>query len=252
MHIGGATRLLLVEDVGELRAAQRARSDLVGNLSHELRTPVAAARALAETLASGVDDDDDRARFLGRLVEELERLGEMIRGMLRLARLESGSEPLAREECDVAALLQTAANRIEPVARARRVGIDVVAADGPAVRCDRERVLEALSNLLDNAVRHSPHGGLVRLSTHPDDRGVRVDVQDEGPGILPGERERVFERFYTGGEARDSSDGTGLGLAIARHIVVRHGGAIWVDDRSPGATLCFTLPATRDASSGPS
>ena len=100
-------------------------------------------------------------------------------------------------------------------------------------------------NLLDNAIRYSPPGGTVAVSTSRDDGKARVSVRDQGPGILPSDRLRVFERFYTGEDARTTGPargGTGLGLAIARHIVSRLGGEIWVSDETPGATLCFTLP----------
>ena len=242
----GAVRTLLVmQDITELERARRARADLVANMSHELRTPIAAARALAETLQSGVDDEVERTRFLDRLEGEIARLGEMVERLLRLSRLESGTESFTTSPLDVGALLTTAAERMEPLARQYDVRIAVMLADTPLVIGDRDRVLEVLSNLLDNALKHSPAGLHIGLSAHLDDEQagrVRLEVDDDGPGILPSDRERVFERFYTGDRARGSGGGTGLGLAIARHIVQRLGGRIWVADRSPGATLCFTLP----------
>jgi signal transduction histidine kinase len=106
-------------------------------------------------------------------------------------------------------------------------------------------VVEVLTNLIDNAIRFSPAGGSVTIEAERSDAMVRFSVRDQGPGILPSDRLRVFERFYTGEDARTTGaarGGTGLGLAIARHIVSRLGGEIWVSDDTPGATLCFTLP----------
>lgn len=244
---GAAVRVLLViEDVTELERVRRARAELVSNMSHELRTPVSAARALAETLQAGVDEADERQRFLDRLVAEIVRLGEMVDRLLRLSRLESGADPFADERIEAVPLFATAAQRIAPLARRRGVIIDSGAAGMPPVpdaRGDRERVLEVLSNLLDNAVRHSPQGGHVWLTAVTDDDDVRFEVRDEGPGILPSDRGRVFERFYTGDEARAAGGGSGLGLSIALHLVQRMGGRIWVAERTPGATIAFTLPA---------
>ena len=247
--IGTATTMLVMEEVGPLRRAERARTDLVANLSHELRTPLAAVRALAETARDSVDDPEEHRQFLDRLVEEVERLGDMVQGMLRLARLDAGAEPFTSEPLEPLVLLEAARDRIAPVASRKRVTVELGDVGDVGTVCgDRGRVLEVLSNLLDNAVRHSPQGGRVSLAALPDDQQIRFEVRDEGSGVLPHERTRVFERFYTGDASRGSEGGTGIGLAIAKQIVERQGGRIWVADRSPGATFCFTLPASTSRS----
>ncbi|RLT27755.1 MAG: hypothetical protein DWI48_02705 [Chloroflexi bacterium] len=240
---GPVQTLLVLEDVTELERARRARTELVANMSHELRTPVAAARALAETLQAGVDDPEAAERFHNRLVEEIGRLGEMVERLLRLSRLESGRETMEDELLQPADLLSTAIARIEPLAESRGRRVAGVIEQLPIVRGDRERVLEVLSNLMDNALRFSPDEGVVTVRALDNGEGlVQFEVSDDGPGIRLDERQRVFERFYTGDVARGFGAGTGLGLSIARHIIERLGGRIWVSDRSPGATLCFTLP----------
>ena len=244
--IAGARHLLALEELTDLRRAQRARSDLVANASHELRTPVTAALALAETLEQGVEDEARRREFHERLTAEVSRLSEIVEGLLKLSRLEAQSDELKIEPLAPRALLETAARRIEPLLGAAQT-VEVRAESEALVAGDRERVLEVLANLLDNALRVSPEGGTVTLSAHDGEDEVRIDVRDEGPGIMPRERPRVFERFYTGDESRSSSANNGLGLAIARHIVSRLGGRIWVADRTPGATLCFTLPLAERA-----
>ncbi len=243
----GVHALLSLEDLTELRAAQRARSDLVGNVSHELRTPITAALALAETLESGVPDPDRRARFLAQLTAEIARLGEIVDRLLRLSRIEFADEPFHLDPVAPAELLATAADRIRPLAGPdQRVVVE--AADAPPVLADRERVLEVLANLLDNALRFSPPQGTVTLSAVPEAHEVRFDVRDEGPGILPSDRARIFERFYTGDRSRTAGrGGTGLGLAIARHIVSRHRGRIWAAPSERGADVRFTLPIAREA-----
>ena len=241
----GATLALLVEDRTALRAAQQARTDLVANLSHELRTPIAGARAIAETLQAALAEPAKRARFLGLLVDELERMSDLVQRMLRLAQLESEREPLQLEAVSAASLLESAARRFAPVARRREVRVELGTVAQAEVRANRERAGEVLANLLDNVLRHSPPGASVGLAAFVEDgpsgHAVRFEVRDEGPGVLPQERDRVFERFYTGDAAREPGSHTGLGLAIARRLVQQQGGRIWVADRAPGPTLCFTL-----------
>lgn len=240
---GDIRRVLTLQDMTALRRAERARQDLIANVSHELRTPIAAALALAETLEGGVDEEEQRARFSSQLASEIERLGSIVDRLLRLSRIESRAEEFRMASVSVAPLLDEAVTRLAPVAERRQVRLEhEVSAGVSAVHADRERILEVLSNLLDNAVRYSPTGGVVRLAASPYAELVRFDVRDQGPGILPHDRLRIFERFYTGDRARADGPGTGLGLAIARHIVGRHGGEIWVAEDSPGARLSFTLP----------
>ena len=239
---GRATLLLCVEDITALHDAQRARTDLVANLSHELRTPISGARAIAETLQAASEDAAGRERFVGLLTEELERMTDLVQRMLRLAQLESELEPLDLEAVTPASLLEAAAERFGPVAGRQDVRIEVEQAAPDAVRANPGRAGEVLANLLDNALRHSPPGSRITLAAVADDVDtVRFEVRDEGPGILLQERDRVFERFYTGDIAREAGSHTGLGLAIARRLVQQQDGRIWVADRSPGATLCFTL-----------
>ena len=245
--------VLTIRDLTALRRAERARADLVANISHELRTPIAAARAIAETLEAGVDEPEQRARFLELLTGELEQLSGMVERLLRLSRLDSQAEPFEVESLDAGDLVAAALARVRPLAERAEVRVrsEGVAAPGAiVVLADRERVLEVLTNLLDNAIRYSPRGGEVTVAldeTVGGDAGmVRYCVRDQGPGILPAERRRVFERFYTADRARGDA-GAGLGLAIARQIVSRLGGEIWVADETPGATLCLTLPRAGSA-----
>lgn len=243
VEFGDVRTVLTLSDVTPLRRAERARQELIANVSHELRTPITAALALAETLESGVDEDDQRERFHRQLTSEIERLGTIVDRLLRLSRIESRAEEFDIQPVEVDDLLDEAAQRIAPVAERRSVQIVREAMSVPAVvQADRERILEVLANLMDNAIRHSPEGGAVTLRAIENGRFVRVDVRDQGPGILPQDRGRVFERFYTADRSRGDWRGTGLGLSIARHIVSRHHGEIWVADSSPGATLSFTLP----------
>ena len=178
-------------------------------------------------------------------MEEIDRLGRIVDRLLRLSRLEAAEESFEVDLLDCAAVLEEAAARIAPLAAARGVQIEVAAVP-LALRADRERLLEVLSNLLDNALRASPPDGAVTLHARGEGDDVRIEVSDEGAGILPSERDRIFERFYTGDAARAAgATGTGLGLAIARHIVRRLGGRIWVADRGPAPLCAWPSPGPR-------
>ncbi len=243
---GRATQLIAVEDMTALRAAQRARSDLVANLAHELRTPLAGARAIAETFHAAAGDPAERERFLRLLGDEIERMSRLVERMLHLAQLESSDEPIELEPLSPSELLDGAAARVAPVAAQRKIRVDIEAASGTLVAGHREHVGEVFANLLDNALRHSPDDSRIALAALAGSGEVHFEVRDEGSGILPSERERVFERFYTGDDSRGTGGGAGLGLAITRQLVHRLGGRIWVTDRTPGATVCFTLAHAQD------
>ncbi len=246
---------VILTEVSAARRAERSRSDLVANLSHELRTPIAAARALAETLEGGVDDQDRRERYQRQLLAELDRLTGIVERTLRLSRIEAGAEPLELAAQGAASLLHAAAQRVGTLFEASALELRITEEPGlPAVLADFDRVTEVLTILLDNAVKFSPAGEPVSMRAFAGEEPgfVTFEVSDRGPGVLPGERARVFERLYTGDPARAARagdrQGFGLGLAIARHIIARHGGRIWIDDaRDPGAVFRFTLPVAPGA-----
>lgn len=230
------------------RRAERARQDLIANISHELRTPITAARALAETLEDGVPDEAQRSRFHRQLAGEIDRMQGIVERLIRLSRIEQGDEPFAVAPVMPERLIREAIQRVNPAA----VRAGVVLAEEPShgvaaapVLADEERILEVLTNLLDNAIKFSKAGDAVTAGAVLRPSFVEFWVKDEGAGIMPNERLRVFERFYTSDRARTAglATGTGLGLSIARQIVTRHGGEIWVaDDEDRGAKICFTIP----------
>jgi signal transduction histidine kinase len=230
----------------ELADVDRMRRDLVANVSHELRTPIGALQALLENLADGVEAPNPAA--LRTALAQTERLSRLVGQLLDLSRLESGVLPLACQPFPVRELLEQAARECELgesfMTRPVWLKVSVQPGDLQATG-DPERVHQVVANLLENAVRHSPVDGRVWLSAHAAtlDR-TTIEVADEGPGIPPGEAERVFERFHRTDSARAARDGgTGLGLAIARWIVDSHGGTIRVREREPhGCRMVVELP----------
>jgi signal transduction histidine kinase len=223
----------------ELATVDRQRRDLVANVSHELRTPVSALQAVLENLVDGVAEPDEAT--LQAALQQTERLGRLVTDLLDLSRVDAGITPLVVETVEVERFL----NEVVAEARLAERTVDyVVRVDPPdmLVHADRSRLHQLVGNLLDNAARHSPPGGAVTVEARAEDGGAVLEVTDEGPGIPPADRSRVFERFTTG-SAQDG--GTGLGLAIARWVTQLHGGLIEVaepDSPGQGCRIRATLP----------
>jgi signal transduction histidine kinase len=225
---------------------ERARRDLIAAVSHDLRTPLASLRALAEALDDGVVDDPEGVRrYLRLMTGETERLNMLIDDLFELARLESGALRLDRSPSPVQDLISEALERM--TAQAGRKGLQLageVVGDPPPVLIDGQQVTRVLLNLVQNAIRHTPADGSVTLRAQPAEDGVLVEVRDTGEGIGADDLPRVFDRFYRGDPARTREAGAGLGLAIARGIVEAHGGRIWVESEpGRGTRFAFTLPA---------
>ena len=227
----------------DLAEVDRQRRDLVANVSHELRTPIAGLQARLENLVDGVEAPDPEV--LATMLRSVERLGRLVSDLLDLSRLESGSFPIAGRPFPVADVVEDAVEEARLHAGSVSVLVDVVG--DPLANGDPERVHQVLANLLENAVRHSPVAGtvVVRARPSPETHQVRIEVTDQGPGIPPAERDRVFERFYRADRARSSSDGgSGLGLAIARGLVELQDGAIRAEGSDAGGcVMVVDLPA---------
>ena len=237
----------------DLATVDRQRRDLVASVSHELRTPLAALVAVLENIDDGVIAPDPETVHVARA--QAERLGDLVDDLLDLSRLDAGVVPLELAELPVVPLLEAvvAESRSGPGASQRGVTFEtLVEPPDLVVRADRARLHQLLSNLLDNAARHSPAGGVVHVWAGVVGDTTRLEVADQGPGIAPQDRERVFERFGTLPDA--SGGGTGLGLAIARWVTDLHGGRITVVDPVPeetGARFRVELPTTASERSSP-
>ena len=240
----GAT-VLLLSDLSESYRLDRMRRDFVANVSHELKTPVAAIRALAETAATALssDDLDTAVRFVERLGSESARLAGLVSDLLDLSRVEAGGD-LHRTRVNIDALLVEAADRGRFVAEAKDIEIVVQETD-LHIEADSSQLAMAVKNLVDNAVRYS-EGGKVELTAEGRGDWVTITVADQGIGIPSDELARIFERFYRVDKARSrATGGTGLGLAIVRHVVENHGGQVVVEsDLGVGSRFTLTLPAT--------
>lgn len=232
--------LLMLTDLTEVQRIDQVRRDFVSNVSHEVRTPLAAIRALVETLEGGVEAED-QPEFLGRIRQQVDRLTALVNELLDLSRIESGAIALKPEEVHLGEIVTEAASLLRTRTDSGAVTIIQDGCD-LTVEADRASMLRVVSNLLDNAIKWSPPEGKVWVSSADEGTLVALSVRDEGPGIAEQDLYRVFERFYKVDEAR-SKQGTGLGLAIVKHLVRAHGGTATVTSRPrEGATFTVRVP----------
>ena len=230
-----------------LRAARQMETEFVANVSHELRTPLTAVKGTIETLRDGaVDDPEVRDRFLETVEVETDRLIRLVNDLLLLSRTDSEALNLHRQPVDLASLARETSQRLAPRALAEGLTLQVEEEPRPPqVLADRDRIEQVLVNLLDNAIKYSPQGGVIRIRAAACPEGmVCVSVEDQGIGIPMVELERIGERFYRADRARSRTQGgSGLGLAIARALVEAHGGHLWLESKEGrGTTATFTLP----------
>ncbi len=231
------------------REMEEARRDLIAAVSHDLRTPLASARALIEAVADGVAKDaETESRYLSSARNELANLGRLVDDLFELAQIDAGALQLELEEASLYDLISDTLSSFHP--QAERQGVHLVgevASGVDPVLMNPPKLQRVLYNLVSNALRHTPADGTIALRAEPDGEMVRVEVTDTGDGISPDDLPHVFERSYKGEKSRtrqekDVIPGAGLGLAIARGLVEAHGGHIGVESRPGyGSRFRFTL-----------
>ena len=237
----------------EMEKVERVRKDFVINVSHELRTPLASIQGYTETLLDGaIHDSANNMRFLHIIRQNAERLGRLTADLLTLSRIELKSQRFQFASYYVSTLLMDSLDSLQPVADKKNITLNLIPdRDKHEVFCDSEAVHQMMSNLLDNALKYTPQGGHITVSTQAQDDEVRVNVRDTGVGIPQEDLPRLFERFYRVDKARSREmGGTGLGLAIVKHMALAQGGAVGVESApAQGSTFWFTLP-TQDLGLG--
>ncbi len=236
--------LLLFQDLTELRSLQTMRRELVGNISHDLRTPIAGIKAMVETLRdNALDDKEAAADFLIRIDNEVDRLTQMVSELTELSRIETGKADLEKSPTDLNLLIEGVIAQLKPLAERQQVTMtSELVSHLPIITVDCDRIRQTVVNLVHNAIKFNHAGGRVTVSTKADRESVTVSVSDTGLGIAKDDLPHVFERFYKADKARTRS-GSGLGLAIAKHTIQAHNGNIRAEsEEGKGSTFSFSIP----------
>jgi signal transduction histidine kinase len=233
-----------------LKELDRLKDDFIATVNHELRTPLASIRAFSEIVRDHSDlDDEQRREFLRIVVHESERLTRLIGQLLDLSKMSEGGLPARLAPVDLVGVAQDSLAAMRQMFVARDVALDTrLEVDRAMVMGDHDRLVQVLINLLGNAAKFAPRvRGEARLSLRRVGGDFEFAVADNGPGIAPGDREVVFERFRQLGDTMNNKpEGAGLGLAISQRIIIQHGGRIWIDD-APGGGAVFRVELPAEA-----
>ncbi len=246
--VGGAadfTSIVVLRDVTAQARLERARKDLIANASHEFKTPLFSLAGSLELIDEGELSPEEQREFLQVMRQQVDRLRTMAVSMLDLSRVEAGSFELSPEDVDLVAAGRSVLDEFQAQAQTKELTLSIHGDEGQTAWCDEQRLVQVLRALIDNAVKYSPPGSSVRLSTALEETEAVVVVADDGPGISSKELPHVFERFHRGREERGTTTGAGLGLSIARELTEMMGGSITAESPSGGgARFSVRLPRT--------
>jgi len=254
--------LLVLQDVTAIRRLERMRSEFVANVSHELKTPIAAVKGFAETLLGGAGGDPETQRaFLKIIHDESDRLNRLVNDILELSKIESRRAPLLFSPVELGPFIGKTVELLAKEAERKNIRIETEVGDELYVEADEDRLRQIVVNVLSNAINYTPEGGRVRIQVEPvasgdgqiaeedDYDAIRIRISDNGIGIPKKDLPRIFERFYRVDKARSrSSGGTGLGLSIVKHLVELHRGSIAVESTvGVGTTFTIELPVLQES-----
>lgn len=242
--LGAEYILVLADDRTEVSRTEAVRNDFVANVSHELKTPVGAISLLAETIEDAAEDEDAVRRFSQRLHKESNRLAALVQDIIELSRVQGKNVVHAGVPVDLNKVISEAMDRSRLPAEAKNIELRLGGKLPRRVHGDFDQLTMAFRNLIDNAVRYSPEDTRVGIGLSSRDGIAQVTITDQGIGISPEDKERIFERFYRVDAARSrQTGGTGLGLSIVKHVIGNHGGevALW-SQQGKGSTFTVRLP----------
>ena len=228
----------------QLEHMEESRRSFVANVSHELRSPMTSMKGYVQAMLDGTISDEDRPRYLQVVLDETNRLTDLVRDLLDLSRLESGKFPMDLASFDANEMMRRILIRFAQRIEEKGIGVDVqLAADPCFAMGDVNRITQVISNFVDNAVKFMPgEGGVLTLRTRREGGSVRFEVQDNGPGVDAADQPHVFDRFYKADKAHTAGMGTGLGLSICRSILQQHKCDIEMKSRPGETVFSFALP----------
>lgn len=243
-YIRGA--VAVIRDMTEERQLDKLRQDFIANVSHELRTPIAMMQGYSEAIVDDIAGTDEEKKEMAKVIyDESLRMGRLVNELLDLARMEAGHIQLNKEYVDVHPFLQRVVRKFQGLAKDKEILLEVhLDEQNLRMKFDPDGVEQVLTNLIDNAIRHTPNMGKVTVSQHSDERGLHIEVIDSGSGIPEEDLPFVFERFYKADKARTrGQSGTGLGLAIVKNLINAHKGRITVQSKiGHGTTFSIFIP----------
>ncbi|WP_156157667.1 sensor histidine kinase [Demequina pelophila] len=241
--------LALANDNTEIRAAEQSRREFAVNVSHELKTPVGALSLLAETIAEGADDPQMVRKFAKKMRKEARRLTKLIQEIIEISRLQGGESVIEHEVLPLDGVVHEAIEAVRLGAEAKRISIVSKIGTQATVLGDRDLLVMALRNLIDNAIQYSDEQSSVAVACSAANGVASVSVIDRGIGISASDQDRIFERFYRADPARSrDTGGTGLGLSIVKHIALQHSGSVSVwSESGVGSTFTFKLNVHEEA-----
>jgi two-component system sensor histidine kinase ResE len=236
----------VVRNMTEERKLDKLRKDFIANVSHELRTPISMLQGYSEAIVDDVAETEEEKKEMAKVIyDESLRMGRLVNELLDLARMETGHIQLTIEEVNLASFINRIIRKFQGIAKENEINISAnISEEVTHFSFDPDRIEQVLTNLIDNAIRHTPKGGYVLVSIVRDEKGIHMEVKDSGSGIPEEDLPFVFERFYKADKARTRGrSGTGLGLAIAKNIIDAHRGQISVQSKlGQGTTFSFFLP----------
>jgi two-component system sensor histidine kinase SenX3 len=238
--------LVLISDQSEARRIDAVRRDFVANVSHELKTPIGALGLLSEAILGAKDQPDAVVKFASRMQMEAKRLTDLVQEIIDLSRLQS-SDPLQKAfDVEASDVVREAVAQAALSAESRKITVEIGEIEDATVNGDRDQLIMAVLNLVENAINYSPENTKVSVVVKVKQELLEISVTDQGIGIAEGELARVFERFYRVDPARSRmTGGTGLGLSIVKHVALNHGGDIKVwSKEGVGSTFTLQLPIT--------
>jgi two-component system, OmpR family, sensor histidine kinase SenX3 len=236
--------LVMLSDESEAQRVHEVRRDFVANISHELKTPIGALSLLSEAVLGAKNDPEAVEKFANRMQTESKRLTDLVQEIINLSRLQD-SDPLSvPSELHVQDLIREAIDQTQVTADSRQIVVTNSGNVDGLILGDREQLIMAIQNLIENAINYSPEGTKVTVTSKVEDGIVDISVTDQGIGIPDADLDRIFERFYRVDPARSRlTGGTGLGLSIVKHVALKHGGEVKVwSSESVGSTFSLRLP----------
>jgi two-component system sensor histidine kinase SenX3 len=240
--------LVLVSDESEARRIDAVRRDFVANVSHELKTPIGALGLLSEAILGAKDQPEAVVKFASRMQSEAKRLTELVQEIIDLSRLQS-SDPLTKAfPVEVSEIIKEAISQAQINSEARGIYVEVGQVDNCTVIGDRDQLIAAIHNLIENAINYSPEDTKVSVVAIRKNNLIEISVTDQGIGIADEDQSRIFERFYRVDPARSrETGGTGLGLSIVKHVALNHGGDVQVWSKiGVGSTFTLILPISNE------